>query len=340
VAAGVLALATPAVLWRRRPSGALLCTLVAVDMLTFAYGHVPFSKTDTLLAIPPAVQFLQAHTDDSMRIVGTKNVIPYNWEAQFRLATPNGYLYITRPMVDVMAPITIGPDPGVIEIRLDRLLQSHSPMIDFLGVKYLVASDRDGSADQVNSQPERFRSVYDDGYVQIFENLRALPRANVIPCSGIEVQEFTNRRINRVNSGGFDPSKAVVLADRLRCTAPPSERSGAPVSSPASSGPGTEVVEATFNTYAVRANAAEPSLLVLADTYYTGWKAYVDGAEAPILVANHAFKAVQIGPGSHLVRFVFEPRSFKIGAILSGVGLVLTLALLLWSAVLAWRRSG
>jgi hypothetical protein len=338
VTAGVLALAVPGILRRRRPSGALLCTLVAVDMLTFAYGHVPFSKTDTLLAIPPAVQFLQAHTDNSMRIVGTKNVIPYNWEAQFRLATPNGYLYITRPMVDVMAPITIGPDPGVIEIRLDRVLQSRSPLIDFLGVKYLVASDRDGSADQIESQPERFRSVYDDGYVQIFENLRALPRANVIPCSGIEVQELTRRTINRVNSGGFDPSKAVVLEDRLRCTAPPSERSGAPVTSPSSSGPATEVVEATFNTYAVRANAVEPSLLVLADTYYAGWKAYVDGAEAPILVANHAFKAVQIGPGPHLVRFVFAPRSFQLGAIFSCVGLALTVALLLWSGLRAWRR--
>jgi hypothetical protein len=336
VAAGVLALAAPSVRVgrrRERPSGAVLCTLVAVDMLTFAYGHVPFSKTDTLLAIPPAVRWLQAHADDSTRILGTRNVIPYNWEAQFRLATPNGYLYITRPMVDVMAPITIGPDPGVIEVRLDRLLQSRSPLIDFLGVKYLVASDRDGSAEQVTSRPDRFRSVYDDGYVQIFENLKALPRTTVVPCSGIEVQEFTNRRINRVNSGGFDPSRAVVLEDRLRCTAPPSALSGAPITSPS-----TEVVEATFNTYAVRANAVEQSVLVFADTYYTGWKAYVDGAEVPILQANHAFKAVQIGPGQHLVRFVFEPRSFRLGAMLSGVGLALTLGLLGWSAVRALRR--
>jgi hypothetical protein len=333
VVAGVLALAVPAIRQKRRPSGAVLCTLVAVDMLTFAYGHVPFSRTDTLLATPPAVQFLQAHTDDSMRILGTKNVIPYNWEAQFRLATPSGYLYLTRLATDVMAPITIGPDVGVIEVRLDRLLESSSRLIDFLGVKYLLASDKDGSADQIAKRPDRFRSVYDDGSVQIFENLKALPRAHLVPCSGIEVQEFTNRRINRVNSGGFDPSRAVVLEDRLRCTAPPSERSGRAITSPS-----TDVVEAGFNTYTVRANAVEPSVLVFADTYYVGWRAFVDGAEAPIIRANHAFKAVQVGPGPHVVRFVFEPQSFRLGAMLSGVGLAMVVALLGWSGVQSWRR--
>ena len=75
----------------------------------------------------------------------------------------------------------------------------------------------------------------------------------------------------------------------------------------------------------------------LADTYYVGWRAFVDGAEAPILRANHAFKAVQIGPGRHVVRFVFEPQSFRLGAMLSGVGLALVVVLLGWSGVVAWR---
>jgi hypothetical protein len=302
-------------------------------MLTFAYGHVPFSRTDTLLATPPAIQFLQAHTDDSMRILGTKNVIPYNWEAQFRLATPSGYLYLTRLATDVMAPITIGPDVGVIEVRLDRLLDSRSPLVDFLGIKYLVASDKDGSADQIAKQPDRFRSVYDDGSVQIFENLKALPRAHLVPCSGIEVQEFTRRTISRVNSPGFNPASGVVLDDKLRCTAPPSAMSGRPIT-----GPSTEVVEAGFNTYVVRANATEQSVLVFADTYYDGWRAFVDGAEVPIIRANHAFKAVQVGPGPHLVRFVFDPWSFRLGAMLSGVGLAIVVVLLGWSGVRAWRQ--
>ena len=112
--------------------------------------------------------------------MATRNVIPYNWEAQYRLATPTGYLYLTRIATDVMAPITIGPDPGVIELRLDRLLESRSPLIDFLGVRYLVSSDTDGSAAQLASRQDRFTPVFDDGFVRIFENSRALPRVHLL----------------------------------------------------------------------------------------------------------------------------------------------------------------
>jgi hypothetical protein len=98
------------------------------------------------------------------------------------------------------------------------------------------------------------------------------------------------------------------------------------------------VVEATFNTYAVQAEVAAPSLLVYSDTYYVGWRAFVDGAEVPVLRANHAFKAVRVDPGSHHVRFVFDPPSFKLGTALTVVGLAIAAALCGWSAVAVSRR--
>jgi hypothetical protein len=326
--AAALVLAVPAVLKRTRPSPALLCGLVALDMLTFAYGHVPFSRTDTLLSVPPAVRFLQEHTAPSERIIATKNVIPYNWEAQFRLATPSGYLYITRLMIDVMAPITIGPDPGVIELRLDRLIETRSPLIDFLGVRYVVSGSKDGSAAQLAAHPERYTQVYADEGVAIFENRRVLPRAYLVPCTGIEVQEFQRRAINRVNSPGFDPATSVILDEKIRCPEP---------SRDAADQPPVTLTEATFNTYAVQADVTEPSLLVFADTYYDGWRAFVDDAETPILRANHAFKAVRVNPGRHAIRFVFDPWSFKLGAMLTTTGLVVVVGLLGWSALRARR---
>jgi hypothetical protein len=327
--AGTLALLAPAFgLWTFAPGpgrlGRILCALVALDMLTFAYGHVPFSRTDTLLATPPVMRFLQERTDASSRVLATRNVVPYNWEAQFRLATPSGYLYITEDMVEVMAPITIGPDPGVVELRLDRLLDSRSPLIDFLGVRYLIASNDDGSADQLARYPDRFPQVYDDGFVSVFENPRALPRTTVIPCNGIEVQEFTRRRVSRMNSPVFDPRTKVVLEDSIRC--PKADPPGAMAPTEA-----IEVLEAGFNAYAVRADVAVPSLLVFADTYYGGWRAFVDGAEVPILRANHAFKAVRVEPGQREVRFVFDPWSFKLGVALSGSGMAVVVGLLVWS---------
>jgi len=333
VATAVAALLVPAVRRRARPAGAVLCTLIAVDMLTFAYGHIPFSRTDVLLATPPAVQFLQGRVDASSRILATRNTIPYNWEAQYRLATPQGYLYITRTMVDVMVPISMGPDPGIIELRLDRLIQTRSPIIDFLGVRYLVANQKDGSAAELARYPDRFTPVYDDGSVQIFENPHWLPRAHVVPCDGVELQEFQRRSIARVNSPAFDHATSVILHEKIPCPdAPASAGDLATIRQP------TDVLESTFNTYAVRADVKVPSILVYADTYYDGWRAFVDGSETPVLRANHAFKAVRVDPGVHVVRFVFDPPSFRVGAAATIVGLVIVMVLLGWSAVRMGRR--
>lgn len=58
-------------------------------------------------------------------------------------------------------------------------------------------------------------------------------------------------------------------------------------------------------------------LLVFTDALYPGWRAYVDGIETPIMPVDGAFKAVEVGPGSHRVRFEFRPRTWTIGAVVS-----------------------
>ncbi len=68
--------------------------------------------------------------------------------------------------------------------------------------------------------------------------------------------------------------------------------------------------------------------IVFSDTYYPGWKAFIDGKETHIYRANYRFKAVQIDSGRHFVEFVFKPRDFSFGAALSVFSLVLLLTAL------------
>jgi len=63
----------------------------------------------------------------------------------------------------------------------------------------------------------------------------------------------------------------------------------------------------------IRAKLDIPGLLVLTDAYYPGWKAYVDDTEQKIYRAYYVFKAVPLKKGEHMVRFVYEPISFKLG---------------------------
>jgi hypothetical protein len=77
--------------------------------------------------------------------------------------------------------------------------------------------------------------------------------------------------------------------------------------------------------------AAAPSLVVLAQTWYHPWHAYVDGAPARLLRADYAFQALEVPPGTRQVRLVYEDRALRAGAIVS------TMALLACAAVW-WRR--
>ena len=59
---------------------------------------------------------------------------------------------------------------------------------------------------------------------------------------------------------------------------------------------------------------------IIADSWYPGWEARVDGQITEIYHANYLFKAVYISPGSHNLAMRYNPYSFKIGLILSLCG--------------------
>ena len=67
------------------------------------------------------------------------------------------------------------------------------------------------------------------------------------------------------------------------------------------------------------------SFFVLADTYYPGWHAYIDGKETKIFRANLMFRGIVLPKGDHTVEFKYIPHSFYLGVAVSGmtfVGLV------------------
>ncbi|MEA3339483.1 MAG: YfhO family protein [Chloroflexota bacterium] len=85
------------------------------------------------------------------------------------------------------------------------------------------------------------------------------------------------------------------------------------------------------NRVTIRAALDAPGYLVLADTYYPGWRAMVDGDPADILRANYSFRAVWLEAGEHVVEMTYRPTSALAGGAISlaalvllGVGLLLT----------------
>lgn len=76
-----------------------------------------------------------------------------------------------------------------------------------------------------------------------------------------------------------------------------------------------------------------PKMFYLAESYYPGWAAFVDGEETKILKTNAGFQSVYLPEGKHRLVFRFFPYSFKLGFLISAVSwviLFLVLAIRQW----------
>ena len=84
------------------------------------------------------------------------------------------------------------------------------------------------------------------------------------------------------------------------------------------------------NHVTVKTRQTGNGFLVLMDSYFPGWTVTVDGEERPILQANHFYRAVQLGPGSHVLEFEYYPEGFNTGLVISFVTLLVLVAMVLW----------
>jgi hypothetical protein len=74
---------------------------------------------------------------------------------------------------------------------------------------------------------------------------------------------------------------------------------------------GVSVEEYENDRVVIRTSAAGQSFVVLADQYYPGWKALIDGKESRIWKANGVLRGVVVPGGEHEVVFEYSPLWFK-----------------------------
>src|SRR6185295_3589259 len=77
----------------------------------------------------------------------------------------------------------------------------------------------------------------------------------------------------------------------------------------------------------IEIEASQPSILVVAQSFYLRWRAYVDNRPVKLWRANHAFQALETPAGKHQVKLVYEDQPFRAGATISGLTLLGCLAI-------------
>ena len=113
---------------------------------------------------------------------------------------------------------------------------------------------------------------------------------------------------------GFDPAREAILEGAI----PPALADGS----------GTvRVDEGAPGALTLAVSASSPALLVVAQSWFPGWRAHVDGQEAPVQRADYVAMAVPIAAGEHRVVLSYGSRAVHAAAALSALALVATVAL-------------
>ena len=131
--------------------------------------------------------------------------------------------------------------------------------------------------------------------------------------------------LGAVLAASFDPGQQVILEQAPPIMIPSLPQHAQQIQMHAVSPEQTVVV----------ANVDQPALLLRSVADYPGWTATVDGHPVPILRADHAIQAVAIPAGRHNVVFTLIPRSVIIGAVLTALTALASVAVVL----LGYRRT-
>jgi uncharacterized membrane protein YfhO len=67
----------------------------------------------------------------------------------------------------------------------------------------------------------------------------------------------------------------------------------------------------------VETEASNENFLVVADVYYPGWVAHLDGQETPIYRANYLLRGIRIPAGHHRVEMRYTAPGARRGLIVS-----------------------
>ncbi len=160
------------------------------------------------------------------------------------------------------------------------------------------------------SHKNNFSIAYKSDTVAVWQNQDVMPRAFVVHGAELADDRSAFARLEAID---FPAGRLVLLADG---------RAVEETNDPRAQTDQVRIVDDEPERITLEVAVGRPGYLVLADSWYPGWSATVDGNPAPIYRADVILRAVPMTPGQHMVSFVYRPLSFWAGVVVSLVTLI------------------
>jgi hypothetical protein len=223
-----------------------------------------------------------------------------SWESLRASLLPNVNILDGIPSANNFDPLIPGRYSNWIDIFADVDQAAREQMLNLMGVTVV----------------ERIDSS--DHYHVHFDDRSAFPRFRWSSC-GIPV-ESESVALGMITQNQIDFPRSVVLEQDNDNTNIVCNESEAEIS----------LVSDHANLIKISINSTAPGYLVIADIWYPGWRASVDGMSVLVLRANYLFRSVFIPEGAHEVMLEYKSNVFRLGIIISGLSLISLLTLILY----------
>ncbi|MBM3209171.1 YfhO family protein [Candidatus Shapirobacteria bacterium] len=236
-------------------------------------------------------------------------LLPVNSNIPYRISMIDGYasMYDGRygrlvRLANATLPIReIGGYPRIV-----FQTEYNSPIIDLLNVRWVLSLSE--------LKNPKLKLVAREGQTALYENINAGPKVFLARQFYVEKNDLTIAQ----KMLEIDLSKEVVLEEHPNLMAIAEDKS-------LSEGK-AEIIAYQPGKVIVKTQTSTAGILVLTDTYDSGWKAFVGRKATKVFRADYDLRAVEVPAGEHEVEFVYDPLSFKIGL---GISLLTVSSLLI-----------
>jgi hypothetical protein len=174
------------------------------------------------------------------------------------------------------------------------LLRPWKQKIEFLrmaNVKYIISEEELERNSELKGKIEKVNRL-------VYRIVDSLPRARLVG----KLKQIKEGTINELIDGTFNPLYSTIglaKAEKNQNTTP-------------YSGKVDYIKYEKDSTIRIVARTDRPAILVLSETFYPGWKVYVNGEEKEILRLDLLFQGLKLPLGKSVIVFKFRPKNFRL----------------------------
>jgi hypothetical protein len=189
--------------------------------------------------------------------------------------------------------------------------------LDLYGVKYISSVTPLGKDPRLKLIYARLEGLQGKKKDLLKENTIKLYKYQNALSRGFLVKDFNvvkdpKEILSAMSKKNFDPRKKVFLEEEPKWPVTVSH-----LYKDSRLAKHVEFISESNNRLKLLVRTKEKGFFVLSDTYFLGWKVFINGKEGKIYRANYNFRAIPLNAGEYEIQFFYNPIVFKIGIMIS-----------------------